>query len=112
MVEMWVKGLRQLLGQTDEEAEKTLVTTSKTLPYCTRDCGGGKVTQGTEDLKVVIAGLSNAYTHYVTTFEEYQRQRYEAASTIFGPHTLRAYMDQYAYLTEKMLNVRFFSPLC
>ena len=73
-----------------------------------------EVTQGTENLKVVIAGLSNAYTHYITTFEEYQRQRYEAASTIFGPHTLRAYMEQYAYLTEKMLNVRFFvgSPLC
>ena len=67
-----------------------------------------EVTQGTENLKVVIAGLSNAYTHYITTFEEYQRQRYEAASTIFGPHTLRAYMEQYAYLTEKMLNVRLF----
>ena len=65
-----------------------------------------EVTQGTENLKVVIAGLSNAYTHYITTFEEYQRQRYEAASTIFGPHTLRAYMEQYTYLTEKMLNVR------
>ena len=63
------------------------------------------ITQGTEDLKVVIAGLSNAYTHYITTYEEYQRQRYEAASTIFGPHTLRAYMQQYSYLTEKMLNV-------
>ena len=65
-----------------------------------------EVTQGTENLKVVLAGLSNAYTHYITTFEEYQRQRYEAASTIFGPHTLRAYLEQYAYLTEKMLNVR------
>ena len=26
--------------------------------------------------KVVIAGLSNTYTHYVTTVEEYQKQRY------------------------------------
>ena len=24
---------------------------------------------------VVLAGLSNVYTHYITTFEEYQRQR-------------------------------------
>ena len=62
------------------------------------------VTQGTENLKVVVAGLSNAYTHYITTHEEYQKQRYEAASTIFGPHTLRAYLEQFAYLTEKMLN--------
>ena len=27
--------------------------------------------------KVVIAGLSNVYTHYIATFEEYQVQRYE-----------------------------------
>ena len=55
----------------------------------------------------MVTGLSNAYTHYITTHEEYQKQRYEAASTIFGPHTLRAYLEQYAYLTEKMLNVRY-----
>ena len=36
---------------------------------------------------VTIAGLANSYSSYVTTFEEYQAQRYEAASTIFGPHT-------------------------
>ena len=53
---------------------------------------------------VALAGLANVYTHYITTYEEYQRQRYEAASTIFGPHTLRAYMQQYSYLTEKILN--------
>ena len=64
-----------------------------------------EVTQGTEEIKVLLAGLSNVYTHYITTYEEYQRQRYEAASTIFGPHTLRAYMQQYAFLTEKLLNV-------
>jgi neutral ceramidase len=32
---------------------------------------------------VVIAGLANSYTHYVTTFEEYAGQRYEAASTLY-----------------------------
>ena len=63
------------------------------------------VTQGSEDIKLVIAGLSNVYTHYITTYEEYQRQRYEAASTIYGPHTLKAYLEQYAFLTDKMLNV-------
>ena len=36
------------------------------------------------------------------------RQRYEAASTIYGPHTLRAYMQQYAILTEKILNVSYY----
>merc|ERR1712037_579631 len=39
-------------------------------------------TAGIEGSKVVVAGLSNTYTHYITTWEEYQKQRYEAASTI------------------------------
>ncbi|ODN01049.1 Neutral ceramidase B [Orchesella cincta] len=52
---------------------------------------------------VVIAGLSNVYTHYITTFEEYQKQRYEAASTLYGPHTLGAYIHKYSFLAEKML---------
>ena len=64
------------------------------------------ITQGSEDLKVVLAGLSNVYTHYITTYEEYQPQRYEAASTIFGPHSLKAYQDQFKYLTEAMLQVQ------
>lgn len=54
---------------------------------------------------VVIAGLSNVYTHYITTFEEYSVQRYEGASTIYGPHTLRAYLENYPKLTESMLQV-------
>jgi len=41
----------------------------------------------------VIAGLTNTYSSYVTTYEEYQAQRYEGASTIFGPHTLDAYIQ-------------------
>lgn len=48
---------------------------------------------------VTIAGLANAYSSYVTTFEEYQKQRYEAASTIFGPHTLAAYQQELRMLT-------------
>ena len=55
---------------------------------------------------VVIAGLSNVYTHYIATWEEYQIQRYEGASTIYGPHTLQAYMDKYSNLVEDMLKVR------
>jgi neutral ceramidase len=29
------------------------------------------------DIHVVLAGLSNTYSQYITTFEEYQIQRYE-----------------------------------
>ena len=61
--------------------------------------------------KVVLAGLSNVYTHYITTFEEYQMQRYEAGSTIYGPNTLRAYLDQYAYLAENLLMVSIYKYL-
>ncbi len=45
------------------------------------------------DVHVVLAGLTNTYSSYVTTFEEYSAQRYEGASTIFGPHTLDAYIQ-------------------
>ncbi|OSX61428.1 hypothetical protein POSPLADRAFT_1066191 [Postia placenta MAD-698-R-SB12] len=47
---------------------------------------------------VAIAGPANTYAHYVTTREEYAVQRYEGASTIFGPFTLEAYMHEYGNL--------------
>jgi len=56
-----------------------------------------------DEAKVVVAGLSNSYTHYIATYEEYQKQRYEAASTIYGPNTLLAYIQQYTKLTQAML---------
>ncbi|XP_045113665.1 neutral ceramidase-like [Portunus trituberculatus] len=59
---------------------------------------------GMEDVVPVLAGLSNEYSHYITTWEEYQMQRYEAASTIFGPHTCAAYIQQYVHLAQSILN--------
>ncbi|XP_034425715.1 neutral ceramidase isoform X2 [Hippoglossus hippoglossus] len=53
-----------------------------------------------EDTEVVIAGLSNIYTHYITTYEEYQVQRYEGASTLYGPHTLSAYVHKFRGLAR------------
>ncbi|XP_022101333.1 putative neutral ceramidase C [Acanthaster planci] len=50
----------------------------------------------------MITSLSNTYTNYVTTFEEYRAQRYEGASTMYGPHTLDAYLQQYSMLAEKL----------
>jgi neutral ceramidase len=43
---------------------------------------------------VVLGGPANTYAHYITTFEEYQVQRYEGASTLYGPHTLAAYINR------------------
>lgn len=56
----------------------------------------------TSDSHVVIAGLSNSYSHYITTFEEYQEQRYEGASTLYGPHTLAAYEQTFDDLATKL----------
>uniref|UniRef100_A0A182JAR3 Neutral ceramidase n=1 Tax=Anopheles atroparvus TaxID=41427 RepID=A0A182JAR3_ANOAO len=51
-----------------------------------------------EEVAVVIAGLSNMYTSYVATPEEYAIQRYEGASTLYGPHTLTIYLEQFRKL--------------
>jgi len=48
--------------------------------------------------QVVIAGLSNAYSGYLATREEYSKQDYEGASTHFGPWTLGAVQQE----TEKL----------
>ncbi|XP_067670891.1 neutral ceramidase B-like [Haliotis asinina] len=55
-----------------------------------------------QDTVPVIAGLCNTYSDYVTTFEEYQIQRYEGASTIFGPNTLQAYIQSFVGLAQDM----------
>lgn len=54
------------------------------------------------DTSVVIAGLTNAYSQYVATFEEYEVQRYEGASTLYGPHTLRAYIQEFTKLATAL----------
>ncbi|KAA0185812.1 hypothetical protein HAZT_HAZT009151 [Hyalella azteca] len=66
--------------------------------------------EGVPGIVPVIAGLSNVYTHYITTFEEYAIQRYEGASTIFGPHTLEAYMQHYTMLARAMLRGKAIPP--
>ncbi|KAM1133047.1 hypothetical protein ACFX19_043051 [Malus domestica] len=55
-----------------------------------------------EDTRIVIAGLTNTYSQYIATFEEYAQQRYEAASTLYGPHTLSAYIQEFNKLAKAM----------
>ena len=50
---------------------------------------GGNV-QGT------IGGLTNCYSHCCATYEEYHDQRYEAGSTLYGPHTLDDYIQEFS----------------
>jgi len=42
---------------------------------------------------VVLGGPANTYAHYVATREEYGIQRYEGASTLYGPSELDAYIN-------------------
>jgi len=68
-----------------------------------RDSVTRVISKEVQDPIVVIAGLANGYSHYVTTFEEYQYQRYEGASTLYGPHTLAAYQVLYSKLAEALV---------
>ncbi|ERL84934.1 neutral ceramidase [Dendroctonus ponderosae] len=61
---------------------------------------------GDPTTEVVLTGLSNTYTSYIATFEEYQLQRYEGAATIFGPHTLQIYQSIYKNLAEAIIQDR------
>jgi len=63
----------------------------------------GNVVPAGQNIHVVISGLTNTYASYVTTYEEYQAQRYEAASTIYGPHSLEAYIQEFSRLARDMV---------
>ena len=54
---------------------------------------GAKDQLSISDPQVVLGAPSNSYAHYVATEEEYNIQRYEGASTLFGPSTLAAYIN-------------------
>lgn len=55
---------------------------------------------------ITIAGLANGYAHYTTTFEEYQGQRYEAGSTVHGPHQLSGFIQEFERLSTDMIQGR------
>ncbi|XP_011170954.2 neutral ceramidase [Solenopsis invicta] len=59
---------------------------------------------------VIVAGLCNIYSDYITTPEEYQIQRYEGASTIYGPHTLTIYLKQYRELVQAAIQSKPVPP--
>jgi neutral ceramidase len=55
---------------------------------------------------VLVAGYSNGYLHYVTTPEEYDEQRYEGGSTMFGRWELPALQQIVAELATAMRDDR------
>lgn len=54
---------------------------------------GSDIAYTSEEPIVVLGAPANSYTHYLATEEEYGVQRYEGASTLYGPHTLNAYIN-------------------
>ena len=53
---------------------------------------------------VTIAGLADAYTHYVTTKEKYEAQCYEKASTLYGPYTLAAHIQEFSRILSDLVH--------
>ncbi len=64
----------------------------------------------TENNHIVIAALANAYAGYVATNDEYPLQRYEAASTHFGPWELAALRQEYATLAQAITDNKPVEP--
>jgi neutral ceramidase len=62
------------------------------------------------EVQPILCGLSNSYSSYVTTPEEYEIQRYEGASTIFGPFTLPIYIHQFTDLMNALVDRASISP--
>ncbi|MCT4598861.1 MAG: neutral/alkaline ceramidase [Vallitalea sp.] len=68
------------------------------------------INNGSEDNIVVLAGLANAYSGYVATPKEYEKQHYEGASTHFGKWTLPAYLQEFHKLVKAIENEESVEP--
>jgi neutral ceramidase len=54
--------------------------------------------------QVILTGLANEYSGYITTPEEYDTQQYEGASTLYGRLTFEAYRQIFGKLAAEMVN--------
>lgn len=57
--------------------------------------------RGVED--VILNPYANGYCGYITTYEEYQLQRYEGGHTVYGEHTLGAFQTKFKELALELL---------
>ncbi|GMN47844.1 hypothetical protein TIFTF001_017015 [Ficus carica] len=86
-----------MAGRRLRDAVRTVLTT-------------GHSSEFDRNVRIVIAGLTNTYSQYVTTFEEYRVQRYEGASTLYGPHTLEAYIQEFKKLATALISDQTTEP--
>lgn len=54
--------------------------------------------------QIVVCTYANAYAGYLTTYEEYQVQHYEAGYTVFGPFALGAVQTAVEALARRLLD--------
>ena len=59
---------------------------------------------------LALTTYANDYALYITTKEEYDRQHYEGASTLFGPYTLMAYQQEFRKLANALKNEKQVRP--
>lgn len=64
------------------------------------------------NIEIVITGLANQYAGYMTTWEEYQVQRYEGASTLWGPSSLDSLIMGYETMTHLLLQKESKKDMC
>lgn len=57
---------------------------------------------GVDPRYVVVAGYSNDFAGYVTTWHEYQLQQYEGGHTLFGPWSEAAYRQEFVRLARAL----------
>jgi neutral ceramidase len=65
---------------------------------------------GADVKHAVVATYAGAYSSYTTTKEEYDMQHYEGASTLYGPWTLEAYLQENAKLARAMRDNKPIGP--
>jgi len=53
--------------------------------------------------QLIVSGYANSYSGYVTTYEEYQVQAYEGASTHFGMWTLAGYQSVFKGILHRLV---------
>ncbi|MEM9946187.1 MAG: neutral/alkaline non-lysosomal ceramidase N-terminal domain-containing protein [Cyanobacteria bacterium P01_D01_bin.36] len=53
---------------------------------------------------IALATYANDYSLYITTKEEYEKQHYEGAATLYGPYTLAAYQQELTQLAKGLVN--------
>lgn len=64
-----------------------------------------KATVGDDKAEARIVGLTNSYIQYVTTETEYRLQKYEGASTLYGPKSAAYFANQAQILAQHMRGV-------